>query len=133
VLWIEPDARDKGLRDFRVGTLTAAVADAATMAAGFFRGDPAVDTAELTMLIFGHRLPVFNKGPQLIVTGEPGQLTAKDVGHEPAVAGTTLEGSTLEDLLAAAGADPAHSRDYAISWTRPAPAILGIRETEIEQ
>jgi hypothetical protein len=127
-MWIEPGAREKGLRDFRVATLAAAVAEATTMAAAFFRGDPAVDTAELTVLIFGHRQPVFNKGPQLIVTGEPGQLTAKDVRHESAVAGATVQGATLEDLLAAAGADPAQSRDYAISWTRPAPAILGTRE-----
>jgi hypothetical protein len=85
------------------------------------------------VLIFGHRLPVFNKGPQLMVTGEPGRLTAKDVRRESAVAGATLEGTTLEDLLAAAGADPAQSRDYAIIWTRPAPAIRGAHETEIEQ
>lgn len=64
------------------------------------------------VLISGHRLPVFNKGPQLMVTGEPGRLTAKDVRRESAFAGATLEGTTLEDLLAAAGADPAQSSGH---------------------
>jgi hypothetical protein len=41
-----------------------------------------------------------------MVTGEPGRLTAKNVRGESAVAGATLEGTTLEDLLAAAGGRP---------------------------
>src|SRR5215471_20648364 len=74
VMWIG----GKGfLRDFRRATLEAAVMKASRMAVEFYRRNPASDAAEFLILIFGRRLPVLT-GPQLLVTGEPGQFTATD-------------------------------------------------------
>lgn len=113
VMWI--DAR-KNFRDFRAATLNDAVTGTSTMAAEFYGASPAGAPAELVMFTFGRRLPVFNKGPQLEVTGEPGQLMAKDLRD-----GSVFAGATLEDVLVAFGVNPVQDADYAISWTRPVP------------
>jgi hypothetical protein len=115
VMWI---GAGKALRDFGTSTLTTAVSDATAMAADFYDASPASTAAEFLLLIFGRPVPVFT-GPQLLVTGEPGQFTATDTRDESVIVGVTLE-----DLLAAAGADPAHQGDYAISWTRKVSALL---------
>jgi hypothetical protein len=112
-MWIGPGT---SLRDFRAATLSAAVTSASAIAADFYRASPIGAPAELLILIFGRRVPVF-EGPQLLVAGEPGQFTAKDARD-----GLPFGGATLEDVLAAAGANPAHAGDYAMSWTRPISA-----------
>ena len=108
-MWIGPGQSSS---DFRAATLSAAVASASAMAAEFYRTNPVGVAAELLILIFGRRMPVFD-GPQLLVTGEPGRFTAKDARDD-----LLFAGATLEDVLAAAGANPAQAGDYAISWTR---------------
>jgi hypothetical protein len=113
VMWI---GHGKNFRDFHAASLTAAVADASEMAAEFNCGDPVGAAAEFLILIFGRRLPVF-KGPQLLITGKPGQFTATD-----ACDGSVFTGATLEDLVAAAGANPAQAGDYAMRWLRPVSA-----------
>jgi hypothetical protein len=69
------------------------------------------------ILIFGRRVPVF-EGPQLLATGEPGDFSAEDARD-----GSVFAGATLEDVLAAAGANLEQAGDYAISWTRPVTAL----------
>jgi hypothetical protein len=115
VMWI---GTGKSFRDFRAATLTAAVTGASTMAAEFCRANPAGAATEFLLLIFGRRRPVF-EGPQLLVTGEPGQFTATDARDN-----SVYSGATLEDLLAVAGVNPAQPGDYAINWIRPISAIL---------
>lgn len=110
VMWI---GAGKNFRDFRAATLTAAVTDASAMVAQFYGASAPRAGAEFLVLIFGRPVPVFD-GPQLLVTGEPGQFTATDTRDDSAFAG-----ATLEDLLAAAGANPAQAGDYAINWLRP--------------
>src|SRR5580658_354617 len=114
VMWI---GTGHGLRDFSTAMLTQAVARASTMAAKFFSADPSGASAEFLLLIFGRSLPVFI-GPQLIVTGEPGQFMATDAREN-----SVFNSATLEDLLITAGADPARPGDYAISWIRPMAAV----------
>lgn len=104
----------ESFRGSRAATLTAAVTDASKMAAEFC--SPVDAEAELLILIFGRHVPVF-EGPQLSVTGEPGQFTAEDLRN-----GSVFAGATLEDVLVAAGANPAQPGDYAISWLRPLSA-----------
>lgn len=115
VMWIGRGG--KNFRDFHAASMTAAVTGASEMAAEFDCGDPANAAAEFLILIFGRRLPVF-KGPQLLITGKPGQFTATD-----ACDGSVFAGATLEDLVAAAGANPAQACDYAMSWLRPVSAL----------
>jgi hypothetical protein len=112
-MWI---VAGESFRDFRAATLTAAATEATTMAAEYCRASPVGAEVELLILIFGRRVPVF-EGPQLLVAGEPGQFTAEDARD-----GSVFAGATLEDVLVAAGANPAEAGDYAISWTRPKAA-----------
>jgi hypothetical protein len=105
------------LRDFDAATLTAAATGASAMAADFSAASPASAGSEFLMLIFGRKVPVF-EGPQLLVTGRPGQFTATDTRDD-----SVLAAATLEDLLLAAGANPARAGDYAISWTQLASAL----------
>jgi hypothetical protein len=93
-MWIGPG---KSTRDFRAATLSAAVTTASAMATESYCPSHVGAAAELLILIFGRRVPVFD-GPQLLVTGEPGQFTAKDVRD-----GLLFAGATLEDVLAAFG------------------------------
>jgi hypothetical protein len=111
VMWV--GTRELGdFRNFRAATLTAAVTKAHATAEEFYSRNAASPAAELLLWIFGRRMPVFNKGPQLVVTGEPGQFTATDARDDSA-----FHGATLEDLLAAAGVNPAQPADFAISWS----------------
>jgi hypothetical protein len=112
----------KKFRDFRAASMTAAVTGASEMAAEFYCAVPAGATAEFLILIFGRPLPVF-KRPQLMVTGKAGQFTATD-----ACDGSVFAGGTLEDLLAAAGANPAQAGDYAMNWSRPVSACCPARD-----
>jgi hypothetical protein len=112
VMWVGARRNLGDLRDFRAATLTAAVTRACAMADEFYSTDTANPAAELLLWIFGRRQPLFNKGPQLVVTGDPGQLTATEARDH-----SVLHGATLEDLLAAAGVNPAQPADYAISWS----------------
>jgi hypothetical protein len=111
-MWIGARRELGDLRDFRAATLTAAVTKARATAEEFYSRNAAGPAAELLLWIFGRRLPVFNKGPQLVVTGEPGQFTATDARDD-----SVLHGATLEDLLAAAAVNRAQPADYAISWS----------------
>jgi hypothetical protein len=117
LMWIGAgkDMRD---RHIRAATPTAAAAEASNIVAELYHGSPASATTEFMLLIFGRNTPVFDKGPQLIVAGEPGRLTATDTDE------SALHGATLDDLLAAAGANPAEPGDYGIRWTRPVSALL---------
>jgi hypothetical protein len=119
VMWI---SHGKNFKDFHAASMTAAVAAVSETAAEFHCADPAGAAAEFLIWIFGRRLPV-SKGPQLLVTGDPGQFTATD-----ACDGSVFAGATLEDLLAAAGANPARAGDYAMSWLRPVSALRPARD-----
>jgi hypothetical protein len=118
LMWIGAgkDMRD---RDIRAPTPATAAAEATSIVAELYRGSPASATTDFMLFIFGRRMPVYDKGPQLLVSGEPGRLTATDMPDESA-----LHGATLDDLLAAADANPAEPGDYGIRWTRPVPALL---------
>lgn len=113
-MWI---GAGKNLSDFRAATLTAATTRASAMATDIYQASAAGAAADFLILIFGRRLPVFD-GLSLLVTGGPGQLTATDAGN-----GSVFTGATLEDLLAAADANPAQAGDYAISWIRSVSAM----------
>jgi hypothetical protein len=115
VLW-----RVAGLpeRSYRGVALADVIAEVSEVAAERFRSDPASATAAFMLVISGRRVPVFDRGPQLIVAGEPGRLTATDVDD------SVVHGATVEDLLLAAGVNPAVPCDYAVNWTRPVPALL---------
>ena len=80
VMWIGRGG--KNFRDFHAASMAAAVTGASEMAAEFDCGDPAGADAEFLILIFGRRLPAF-KGPQLPITGEPGQFTAPTPATAP--------------------------------------------------
>ncbi len=67
------------------------------MAAELCRGDPASAAAKFLFFVFGRRRPVL-EGPQLLVTGEPGQFRAIDARDD-----SVFRGATLEDLLAPPG------------------------------
>jgi hypothetical protein len=116
VMWI--GSRDK-FRDFRAATLTEAATGVSELVAEYYysRLLPG-SAAEFLILIFGRSLPG-TKGPQLQVAGNAGQFTATDVRDNSIVAG-----ATLEDLVVAAGANPAKADDYAMSWLRPLSALL---------
>jgi hypothetical protein len=75
-MWIGARRELGDLRDFRAATLTAAVTKARETAEEFYSRNATGPAAELLLWIFGRRMPLFNKGPQLVVTGEPGQFTA---------------------------------------------------------
>jgi len=117
LMWIGAgkDLRD---RDIRAASVTAAVNEASRIVAELYRGSPVSAVTDFMLFIFGRRLPVHDKGPQLLVSGEPGRLTATDTPDE-----ALLRGATLDDLLAAAGANPAEPGDYGIRWTRPVSAL----------
>lgn len=115
LVWI--GVKDLRHRDIRAATVTAAADEVSAFVAEIFCGSPVTATTDFMLLIFGRRMPVLDKGPQLVVSGQPGRLTAIDVDD------SVLHGATLDELLAAAGADPAEPGDYAIRWTRPVSAL----------
>lgn len=113
-MWVGTRRELGDLRDFRAATLTAAATQARAMAEEHFSRNAAGPAAEFLLWIFGRRMPPKPpvKGPQLLVTGEPGQFTATDARDD-----SMLHGATLEDLLAAAEVNPAQPADYHISWS----------------
>jgi hypothetical protein len=116
------------LPDFNVsgkGGLRVAVAYATALAADFYRDNPHVADFEFALYIFGRPVPV-TEGAQLIVTGDPGELTATDTRDD-----SVLHGPTVDSLLALAGVDPAQPGDYGIGWIRTFPAILAVAEKEL--
>jgi hypothetical protein len=121
VMWIGVRST---LRDFDAATLTAAATEATAMAADFYGAFPASAASEFLILIFGRKVPVF-EGPQLLVTGRPGQFTATDTRDD-----SVLTAATLEDLVLAAGANPARAGDYGISWTQLASALHSGRSAQ---
>jgi hypothetical protein len=112
VMWVGGRTQLGDLRDFRAASLTDAVTKARVMAEEHYSRNAANLAVVFLLWIFGRRLPVVNKGLQLVVIGEPGQLTATDARD-----GSILHGATLEDVLAAAGVNPAQPADYHISWS----------------
>jgi len=110
--------KDMPDRNIRAATPAAAADEAGSIVADLYRGSPVSATTDFMLFIFGRNTVVYDKGPQLIVSGEPGQLTAADEPDE-----SELRGATLDDLLAAAGTNPAEPGDYGIRWTRPISAL----------
>lgn len=119
VMWIGGRANLGDLRDFRAPVLMDAATEATRLAAEFFRSKPARPDSEFLLWIYGRRMPV-NAGPQLIVTGKPGQFTALNARDES----QEFHGATLDDLLVAVGVNPAEPADWWLSWAQPVSALL---------
>ena len=115
VMWIGRGG--KNFRDFHAASMAAAVTGASEMAAEFDCGRPG-----------GRRCGVPDLDLRSASASVQGTATAdhrrtRPVHGTDASDGSVFAGATLEDLVAAAGANPAQAGDYAMSWLRPVSAL----------
>jgi hypothetical protein len=98
-------------------TLTDVVDRTSSAVAALYAQHPAVDGAELQLVIYPWE---YDHGPIFDITGHPGAFVARDIqGSDVAV-----DGATLENLVTAiARLGPPVSEDSILRWGRPVALI----------